>query len=54
MKYVENIWDGSQIQLHINARCASLKICDRINQIQVECKYAELSAKIIGKGTYIT
>ena len=54
MKYVENIWDGSQIQLHINARGASLKICDRINQIKVECKGAELPAKIMGKGTYIT
>ena len=45
---LEDIHNGSQINPDIDARSAILKICDYINQTQIEWKAAELSEKNIG------
>ena len=46
---LEDIWDGSKINLDINSRDARLKIRDHIRKTQNEWKAAELSAKSMGK-----
>ena len=49
MNDIKDIQDGSQIHPEINARYDRLKIRDRIKQTQIERKWAELSAKSMGK-----
>ena len=49
MNSLEDIHNGIQIHLDINAIYYRLKVCDCINQMKNDWKGSELSAKRMGK-----